>query len=90
MKRRVRSCALLLSALVLLLMTIFIPSSPVAAAVAETTTEEVTLTLDDSLQYYRPNHPSVESDVYLPAEDDYDRDDILLYNDPDEGYPTND
>jgi hypothetical protein len=92
MRRRVRSCALLLSALALLLMTIFIPSSPVAAAVALTTTEEVTLTLDAlHLQtYYRPNHPSVESDVYLPAEDDYDWDDILLYNDPDEGYPTND
>jgi len=80
MRRRVRSCALLLSALALLLMTIFIPSSPVAAAVALTTTEEVTLTLDDSQQYYRPNHPSAVSVDYLPAEDDYYRDDILYYN----------
>jgi len=80
MRRRVRSCALLLSALALLLTTIFIPSSPVAAAVALTTTEEVTLTLDDSQQYYRPNHPSAVSVDYLPAEDDYYRDDILYYN----------
>lgn len=80
MRRRVRSCALLLSALALLLMTIFIPVSPVAAAVALTTTEEVTLTLDDNQQYYRPNHPSAVSEYSLPAEDDYDRVDILNHN----------
>ena len=76
MKRRVRSCALLLSALVLLLTTIFIPVSPVAAGVAENTTEEVTLKLD--LSCIRGNIP-----VYLVIPDELiDRDELgIVYID---------